>query len=59
MYTRILVPLDGSDRALAALGPARRPARLHGAQLWLMTVATPDDPRARTDREPPGWERGP
>lgn len=49
MYTRILVPLDGSDRALAALGPARRLARLHGAQLWLMTVATPDTPEARVE----------
>jgi nucleotide-binding universal stress UspA family protein len=29
MYRRIMVPLDGSDRALAALGPARRLARLH------------------------------
>ena len=42
MYTHILVPLDGSDRALAALGPARRLAKLHGAQLRLVTVATPD-----------------
>jgi nucleotide-binding universal stress UspA family protein len=42
MHTRIVVPLDGSDRALAAVGPARRLARLHDAQLWLVTVATPD-----------------
>lgn len=41
MYRRILVPLDGSEHALAAVGPARRLARLHGAQLWLVTVATP------------------
>jgi nucleotide-binding universal stress UspA family protein len=42
MYTRILVPIDGSDRALAALGPARRLAQLHGAQLCAMTVVPPD-----------------
>jgi nucleotide-binding universal stress UspA family protein len=41
MYTRILVPLDGSERALAALGPARRLARLHGAELGVVTVAGP------------------
>jgi nucleotide-binding universal stress UspA family protein len=40
--TRILVPLDGSERALAACGPARRLARLHGATLGLVTVAGPD-----------------
>jgi nucleotide-binding universal stress UspA family protein len=42
MYRRIMVPLYGSDRALAALGPARRLARLHAASLWLVTVAAPD-----------------
>jgi len=42
MYSHVLVPLDGSDRALAALGPARRLARLHDAQLRVVTVATPD-----------------
>jgi nucleotide-binding universal stress UspA family protein len=42
MYARIVVPVDGSDDALAALGPARRLARLHQAQLSLVTVATPD-----------------
>ena len=42
IYTRILVPLDGSERALAACGPARRLARLHGATLGLVTVAGPD-----------------
>ena len=41
-YTRVLVPLDGSDRALAALGPARRLARPHRAELGLVTVAAPD-----------------
>jgi nucleotide-binding universal stress UspA family protein len=42
IYARILVPLDGSERALAACGPARRLARLHGATLGLVTVAGPD-----------------
>lgn len=42
MYSRVLVPLDGSDRALAALGPARRLARLHHAQLGVVTVAAPE-----------------
>jgi nucleotide-binding universal stress UspA family protein len=42
MYARIVVPVDGSDGALAAPGPARRPARLHQAELSLVIVATPD-----------------
>jgi nucleotide-binding universal stress UspA family protein len=42
MYTRILVPLDGSLRALEAIPVARRLASLHGARLWLVTVAQPD-----------------
>ena len=42
MYSHVLVPLDGSDRALTAVGPARRLAKLHGARLRLVTVATPD-----------------
>lgn len=41
-YTRVLVPLDGSDRALEALGPARRLARLHRAELGVVTVAAAD-----------------
>lgn len=42
MFERILVPLDGSLEALRAIGPARRLARLHGARLWLVTVASED-----------------
>lgn len=41
MYTQIVVALDGSDRALDALGPARRLCRLHGAELSFVTVALP------------------
>lgn len=49
-YERIAVCLDGSSRALDAIGPARRLARLHGARLWLVTVDDGyDDPRERLD----------
>jgi len=41
MFTRILVPIDGSPRALDAIPVARRLASLHRARLWLVTVATP------------------
>jgi nucleotide-binding universal stress UspA family protein len=42
MYDRIAVALDGSVTAYAAIGPARRLARAHDAQLVLVTVATPN-----------------
>jgi nucleotide-binding universal stress UspA family protein len=42
MYTRVAVALDGSDRALEALGPAHRLCRLHRAALWLVAVVSPD-----------------
>jgi nucleotide-binding universal stress UspA family protein len=41
-YRHVAVAVDGSDRALDALGPAQRLARLHGAGLWLVTVGRPD-----------------
>lgn len=40
MYNRILVPLDGSTFAEAALGHARTLARCTGAELTLLRVAT-------------------
>jgi nucleotide-binding universal stress UspA family protein len=39
MFTRILVPLDGSPAAEAVLPHAVRLARLHRAELWLLRVA--------------------
>lgn len=48
-YTRVLVPLDGSDGALTALGPARRLARLHGAELGVVTITAPDTPAAEAE----------
>jgi nucleotide-binding universal stress UspA family protein len=42
MFDRVAVPLDGSELALRAIGPARRIARSHDAQLVLITVATPE-----------------
>lgn len=42
MFDRIAVPLDGSDIAVRAVGPGRRLARVHGARLVLVTVATPE-----------------
>jgi nucleotide-binding universal stress UspA family protein len=44
MYQRIAVPLDGSELAYNALGPARRIAAVHGASLMLVVVATADVP---------------
>lgn len=43
-YERILVPIEGSERALAALGPARRLAQFHDARLGVLTVAPPETP---------------
>jgi nucleotide-binding universal stress UspA family protein len=40
MYQRIAVPLDGSELAYNALGPAQRIAAIHQAQLLLVVVAT-------------------
>jgi nucleotide-binding universal stress UspA family protein len=42
-YRRVAVAVDGSDRALDALGPALRLARLHDAALQVVTVARPGD----------------
>ncbi len=39
MFTRILVPLDGSRLAETVLSEAVRLARLHLAELWLLRVA--------------------
>lgn len=48
LYHRVAVPLDGSERALAAIGPAQRLARLHDAELELVTVVDDgSDPAAR------------
>lgn len=41
MYERIAVPLDGSATALSAIGPAQRLASTFGAELVLVSVATP------------------
>jgi len=41
MYDAIAVPLDGSDAALRAVGPARRLAGIFGARLTLVSVRTP------------------
>lgn len=41
MYDRIAVPLDGSVIAGGAIGPARRLARAHDADLVLVAVSTP------------------
>jgi nucleotide-binding universal stress UspA family protein len=38
-YRGVAVALDGSGRAIDAVGPARRIAKLHGAELSLVTVA--------------------
>lgn len=43
-YTRVVVPLDGSDAALDAVPIGARLARLHDCELWLLTVATPLSP---------------
>jgi nucleotide-binding universal stress UspA family protein len=42
-YQRVAVAIDGSDRALDAVGPARAIATLHGAGLVLVTVAASGD----------------
>ncbi|MDP1570768.1 MAG: universal stress protein [Vicinamibacterales bacterium] len=42
MFDRVLVPIDGAPRSRDAIAVGRRLARLHGARLWLVTVATPD-----------------
>jgi nucleotide-binding universal stress UspA family protein len=49
MYKTIVVPLDGSARALSAIPPARRLARLHHARLRLVTVAAPGLPATEPD----------
>jgi nucleotide-binding universal stress UspA family protein len=49
MFERVLVPLDGSPRALDAIPVARRLGRMHRARLWLVTVATPDVNEAAAD----------
>ena len=41
---RLLVPLDGSDRALQALAAARELAGLFGAEIVLLHVLEPGDP---------------
>jgi nucleotide-binding universal stress UspA family protein len=41
MYSRILVPLDGSGRAEAILPHAEELARCHGAELLLLQVVEP------------------
>ncbi len=41
MYTRILIPLDGSELAEQALGPARELASCFGAELRLLRVLEP------------------
>jgi nucleotide-binding universal stress UspA family protein len=41
MYQTVLVPLDGSHLAMAALGPAAQLARALGADVVLMTAARP------------------
>jgi len=43
MYTRILVPLDGSARAEAALPWAEAFARLGPSTLYLVRATTADD----------------
>lgn len=48
LYREVAVAVDGSERALDAIGPARRIAEAHGAGLSLVTVAAPG---ARADAE--------
>jgi len=49
MYRTIVVPIDGSARALSAIPTARRLARLHQARLRLVTVVAPGVPPGQTD----------
>jgi nucleotide-binding universal stress UspA family protein len=52
-FDTILVPIDGSSRALAGVRQARRLARLFSARLWIVTVVDPIgrdvDPQAVLD----------
>jgi nucleotide-binding universal stress UspA family protein len=51
-YTHILVPLDGSQTAEAALPHAFGLARLHGAKVTLLSVIPPIEGVIATDAEP-------
>jgi len=42
VFDRIALPLDGSELSFRAVGTGRRLARVHGARLVLVTVATPE-----------------
>ena len=54
MYDRIIVPIDGSERALAPLPHAEALAHAWGCTLDVVHVATPDDPPAEV--EPDGFQ---
>lgn len=44
MYSKILVPLDGSSSSQEALDHAKPLAAAHGAELLLLKAADPDEP---------------
>ena len=54
MYERIIVPIDGTERALSPLSHAETLSRTWGRPLEVVHVATPDDPPA--EAEPEGHE---
>lgn len=47
----VLVPLDGSELAARAIGPARQIAALHGASVLLLQVVPDRDPTERAARD--------
>lgn len=53
MFRRILVPLDGSERAEQALPVAMRLARASEGSLLLVRVVNTSTSLAPTQREPP------
>lgn len=55
---RLLVPLDGSVAAEAALGPAKELARLLEAELWLLHVFVPHYEEVSVSESQQAWEAG-
>lgn len=51
MYERIIVPIDGTARALSPLSHAEVLSRSWGCPLEVVHIATPDDPPAETAPE--------
>jgi nucleotide-binding universal stress UspA family protein len=49
IFSKILVPLDGTAESAAVLGPARARAAATGAALTLLTVVDTDTPAARQE----------